>query len=54
MMPGTASFESDFYKLSYEKSEYRSSLSNFSLEGPMHAREFEDVKSASSLCCEGI
>ena len=43
VFPGTASVESDFSLVNYEKDQYRSKLSDFSLEGILHAKQMETV-----------
>ncbi|KAI9909043.1 hypothetical protein PsorP6_014862 [Peronosclerospora sorghi] len=41
IFPGTSSVESDFSILKWEKYIHRRSLTDFSLEGVMHARQFK-------------
>ena len=41
MFPNTASVESDFSLIGVEKTVYRQSLTDFSLEGILHAKQFE-------------
>ena len=40
MFPDTASVESNFSVLGWEKDEYRSCLTDFSLEGIMHCKQW--------------
>ena len=39
--PGTSSVESEFFILKWEKDIYRMSLTDFSLDGVIHARQFK-------------
>ena len=41
--PGTATVESDFSVVKWEKDEFRRSLTNFSLEGTLHCNPFEKL-----------
>jgi hypothetical protein len=41
VFPGTAVVESDFSVVNYEKSANRQSLSDISLEGILHAKQFD-------------
>ena len=43
--PATSSVESDFSILKWEKDIHRMSLTEFSLEGVMHARQFKRLQS---------
>jgi hypothetical protein len=43
VFPNTASVESDFSVIGYEKNPYRSRLSDFSLESILHAKQFETL-----------
>jgi hypothetical protein len=45
--PVTASVESDFSIVNWEKSDYRSALTDLSLDGVLHYKQFEE---ASDLC----
>jgi hypothetical protein len=45
LLPGTASVESDFSIVNYEKDQYRAKLTDFSLEGIMHAKQYDLVMS---------
>jgi hypothetical protein len=45
MFPNTATVESDFSVIGFEKNEYRTSLTDFSLEGALHSRQFEKLRS---------
>ena len=49
VFPDTASVESDFSVLGWEKDTYRSALTDFSLEGLLHARQFHKL---CELCDE--
>ena len=40
IFPGTAAVESDFSIIGYEKNDYRSNLTDFSLEGILHCKQF--------------
>ena len=44
VMPGTATVESDFSIINYERDSYRSALTSFSLEGIHHSRQLEDIR----------
>ena len=41
--PGTTRVESDFSVIGWEKDEYRTALMDFSLEGIMHTKHFDDL-----------
>jgi hypothetical protein len=41
IFPSTATVESDFSVIGWEKDIYRSALTDFSLEGLLHARQFD-------------
>jgi hypothetical protein len=43
VFPGTASVEADFSVINWEKDEYRTSLTNISLEGILHAKQFREL-----------
>ena len=43
VFPGTASVESDFSVVGYEKNEYRTSLTDLSLEGILHSKQFPTI-----------
>jgi hypothetical protein len=45
LFPGTASVESDFSIVNYEKDLFRASLTDFSREGILHAKQYNLVKS---------
>ena len=40
---GTANVESDFSIVNFEKSDYRTSLSDFSLEGILHCKQYDQL-----------
>ena len=40
VFPGTCTVESDFSIIRYEKDDYRTELTNFSLEGILHCKQF--------------
>ncbi|KAL3658791.1 hypothetical protein V7S43_016159 [Phytophthora oleae] len=42
--PNTASVESDFSIMGWEKDEYRQSLTDFSLEGVLHAKQYNELQ----------
>ena len=48
MFPNTASVESDFLLVGVEKTVYRQSQTDFSLEGILHAKQFESLCAISS------
>jgi hypothetical protein len=41
--PGTSTVESDFSIVGWEKDDYRTALSNLSLEGILHAKQREEI-----------
>jgi hypothetical protein len=41
--PNTASVESDFSVIGWERDEYRQSLTDFSLEGILHSKQFTQL-----------
>mmetsp|Transcript_20146 Transcript_20146/g.26081 ORF Transcript_20146/g.26081 Transcript_20146/m.26081 type:complete len:177 (-) Transcript_20146:90-620(-) len=43
IFPGTSTVESDFSIIGWEKDEYRTQLSNLSLEGILHAKQFDEM-----------
>lgn len=43
VFPNTATVESDFSRLGLEKNEYRHSLTDFSLEGVLHSKQYGDL-----------
>lgn len=48
MFPNTATVEADFSLIGYEKDEYRQSLTDFSLEGILHAKQFDTLRDLSA------
>ncbi|KAG6946034.1 hypothetical protein JG687_00016946, partial [Phytophthora cactorum] len=42
--PNTATVESDFFIMGWEKYVYRKSTTDFSLEGVMHAKQFKALR----------
>jgi hypothetical protein len=44
IIPGTATVESDFSVIGWEKDIYRNALTAFSLEGLLHARQFDRLR----------
>ena len=48
VFPTTATVESDFSIMGWERNEYRQRLSSFALEGIMHAKQFEEIKDIES------
>ena len=48
MFPNTATVESDFSLIGFEKNVYRQSLTNFSLEGILHAKQFDTLCALSA------
>ena len=49
VFPGTATVESDFSVLNYEKNIYRTALTDFSLEGILHCKQFQKLDSLHSI-----
>ena len=45
VFPGTATVESDFSIVNYEKNEYRTALTDLSLEGILHAKQYKTITS---------
>ena len=45
VLPNTASVESDFSQLAWEKDEYRMNLTDLSLEGVLQCKQFELLSS---------
>jgi len=43
IFPGTSIVGSDFSIIGWEKDEYRTQLSNLSLEGILHAKQFDEM-----------
>lgn len=48
MFPNTATVESDFSLIGFEKNVYRQSLTDFSLEGILHAKQFDTLRALSA------
>ena len=48
MFPGTATVESDFSLVQYEKNSFRSCLADISLEGILHCKQFEAAESLNT------
>eukprot|EP00171_Calliarthron_tuberculosum_P001426 IDg1426t1 len=48
IFPNTATVESDFSVIGTENNVYRQSLTDFSLEGIRHAKQFESLRSMSA------
>ena len=44
VFPGTSTVEADFSVIGWEKNDYRTSLTNFSLEGILHCKQYDDLK----------
>ena len=49
IFPNTATVESDFSRLAFEKSEPRANLSDVALEGILHTKQYDALKELSSL-----
>ena len=50
VFPGTSTVEEDFFSIiGWEKDEYRSSLSVFSLEGIMHSKQYSELLDIEEL-----
>ena len=47
VFPGTSTVESNFSVIGWEKNEYRTSLTNFSLEGILHCKQYDHLKGLS-------
>ena len=47
VFPGTSTVEADFSVIGWEKNDYRTSLTNFSLEGILHCKQYDDLKALS-------
>jgi hypothetical protein len=47
VFPGTSTVEADFSVIGWEKDDYRTSLTNFSLEGILHCKQYEYLKDLS-------
>ena len=48
VFPGACSVEADFSRIKWERNDYRQQLGPFSLEGTLHARQFEMLRSTPS------
>jgi len=53
VFPGTATVESDFSIVGFEKNDRRSRLTDFSLEGILHSKQFESLDSLSHTVSAG-
>ena len=49
VFPGTAPVEADFSVVNFEKNQYRSALTNLSLEGILHAKQYAMITTIASL-----
>ena len=49
VFPGTATVEADFSVVNFEKNQYRSALTNLSLEGILHAKQYAMITTIASL-----
>ena len=49
VFPGTSTVEADFSVIGWEKDEYRTALTDFSLEGILHSKQYEHLKRLSKL-----
>jgi hypothetical protein len=47
VLPGTTTVQSDFSVIGWEKDDYRTSLTDFSLEGALHCKQFDILKGLS-------
>ena len=45
VFPGTANVESDFSIVNFEKNDYRTALTDLSVEGIMHSKQFTTIQS---------
>jgi len=48
IFPGTVTVESDFSLINWEKDVYRSSLTDFSLEGILHSKQYFELLGIAS------
>ena len=48
VFPGTATVESDFSLINWEKDAYRSWLTDLSLEGILHSKQYFDLQNVVS------
>ncbi len=48
VFPGTATVESNFSLINWEKDDYRSSLTDFSLEGILHSKQYFELLGIAS------
>ena len=49
VFPGTSTVESDFLIINYKKDDYWKSLTNFSLEGILHSKQFKELNEIKAL-----
>ena len=47
VFPGTSTVEADFSVIGWEKNEYRTTLTNFSLEGILYCKQYDQLKDIS-------
>lgn len=52
VLPNTATVEADFSMINYERDWYRSALTSFSLEGILHAKQFDNLKKVVINCAD--
>ena len=45
VFPGTATVESDFSLINYEKNDFRTALTDLSLEGILHSKQYATITS---------
>ena len=50
VFPNTATVESDFSLIGWEKDAYRTSLTDFSLEGILHAKQYDRITALARQC----
>ena len=49
IFPGTSTVESDLSNIGYEKDDYRTSLTNFSLEAILQCKQYELLRKINNL-----
>ena len=52
IFPGTSAVESDFSIIGWEKDKYHMQLSNLSLEGILHAKQFDEIREVQEYLSE--
>lgn len=49
ILPNTASVESDFSIINWEKDSFRTGLTDFALDGIMHCKQYDDTEILNNL-----